>query len=260
MIENLKDRAITVFAISLRVGHNYYIEIEDLDESPLVLKAYETFDRQYGPIQFYGLNSNKVDLNSLLSNEGIRKRLVLSTSDGKYVVPASIKHWHPVGDFFRNHMTATLRPVRLVHKKTHIGGNVRYIIEFIPLKGEAEVVLIHPMDYELKMFRKFSLTYESLESADSLRNYLQGKMEEGLLDCQNFEVHDVNEWKSRALDFYKGKTIQARYYGFWKYHLLGRVGTLLSNRALKKKNERTQLESQCKQRRLEKAPAEQSER
>jgi hypothetical protein len=259
LIENLKDRAITIFAIYLRVGHNYYIEIEDLEESPLVLKAYETFHKQYGPIQFYGLNSNKVDLNSLFENEKVRKRLVLSTSDGKYVVPAKIKHWHPVGDFFKNHMTATLRPVRLLHKKKHIGGNIKYVVEFIPEEGEAEVVTIHPRDHELKMFRAFSLTLESLESVDSLRNYLQRKQEEGLLNCKCFEVHDVTEWKLKALDFYDGRTIHARYYGFWMYHLFGRLGTLLSDRALKKKNEKMRMGNNSRQQKVESVSVERAE-
>jgi hypothetical protein len=179
-------------------------------------------------------------MNSLLSDRKITKRLVLSTSDGKYVVPTSIKHWTPVGDFFRNHLTATLRPVRLIHKEKHIGSNVKYIIEFISHNGEAEVVPIHPEDHELQMFKMFSLTRESLESTDSLKAYLQNKNEEGLLNCKNFEIHDVDEWKSKTLNLYKEETIHARYYGFWKYHLLGRVATWLSDRALMK-NEKVRL-------------------
>jgi hypothetical protein len=200
-----------------------------------------------------------MDLNALLASDKIRKRLVLSTSDGKYVVPASIKHWHPVGDYFVNHLTATLRPVRLMHKNKHIGGNVRYIVEFITEEGDAEVVPIHPRDHELKMFRTFSLTRESLESTDALRSYLQKKMEDGVLNCKSFEVHDVNEWKSRALDFYSGKTIQARYYGFWKYHLLGRVRTLLSDRALKRSNDKELAKARRQQHRGESTPANQIE-
>lgn len=258
LIENLKDRAITVFAIYLRVGHNYYIEIEDLEENPLILKAYETFQKQYGPIQCYGLNTNKVDLNSLLVDKKIRKRLVLSTSDGKYVVPSRIKRWNPIGDYFSNHMTATLRPVRLMHKTVFIGGNVKYIIEFTPQKGEVEVVPVQSRDYELKMFRTFSLTRESLESADSLRDYLQRKFDEGLLTCKSFDVLDVDEWKSRALEFYSGKTIRARYYGFWKYHLLGRVGTWLSDREFKKKNKKARQETLLRPK-VKNLPAERAE-
>lgn len=246
LIENLKDRAITIFAIYLRVGHNYYIELEEFDESPLVLKAYETFQKQYGPIQFYGVNSNRVNMNSLLADHKIRKRLVLSTSDGKYVVPDHIKRWNPIGDFFNNHLTANLRPVRLMHKGKHIGGNVKYIIEFVPEEGQPEVVLIHPRDYELKMFKTFSLTRESLASAEQLKEHLQRTKDAGLLQCKSFDVHDVDEWRSRALDFYDGQTIVAPYYGFWRYHLLGRVSTWLSDRELKKKNENARLEQQSR--------------
>lgn len=247
LIENLKDRAITIFAIYLRVGEGYYIEIEDFEESPLILKAYETFQKQYGPIQFYSVSSNKVNLNSLFENKKIRKRLVLSTSNGKYVVPASIKHWSPTGDFFRNYLTAHLRPIRLIHKAKHIGGNARYIIEFVPHEGKVEVVSIHPRDYELKMFNNFSLTRESLESADSLKNYLEKKIEEGLLKCKSYEVHDVNEWKLRNLKFYSEQTIKAVHYGFWRYNLMGRLGTWFSNRSMIKKNKDANLKRLHKQ-------------
>lgn len=216
LIENLKDRAVTVFSIYLRVGHNFYIHIEDFEKSPLVLKAYETFQKRYGPIQFYGLNSNRVDLNSLLGDHKIRKKLILSTSDGKYVVPSSLRHWNPVGEFFKNHLTATLRPVRLTHKGKDIGGNIKYIIEFIPHEGEPEVVPIHPRDYELKIFRTFSLTRDALQSATALEEYLRTKSEEGVLKCNSFKVHDIDAWRSRE-DFYTDKTIHGRYYGFFTY-------------------------------------------
>lgn len=251
LIENLKDRAITIFSIYLRVGHNFYIHVEDFEESPLILKAYETFQKQYGPIQFYGLNASKVSLNSLLSDQKIRKRLVLSTSDGKYVVPSRIKHWNPVGDFFRNHLTATLRPVRLTHKGKHIGANIRYVIEFIPHEGKPEIVPIHPRDFELKMFKTFSLTREALESCDTLKAYLRAVSDAGLLKCRDFEVHDVGAWQTQALDFYSGRTIQARYYSFFEYHLFGRVSTWMSERRLKRKNESLRLAQQAQSEKLQ---------
>src|SRR6267378_5645545 len=43
ILENLKDRAVTIFSIYLKIGHNYYVELENLEEKPLVLKAFETF-------------------------------------------------------------------------------------------------------------------------------------------------------------------------------------------------------------------------
>lgn len=42
VIENLKDRAVTIFEIYLKVGSNCYIQVENFDSKPLVLRAYET--------------------------------------------------------------------------------------------------------------------------------------------------------------------------------------------------------------------------
>ena len=39
VIENLKDRAITIFEIYLKVGSNCYIQVEDFGSKPLVLRA-----------------------------------------------------------------------------------------------------------------------------------------------------------------------------------------------------------------------------
>jgi hypothetical protein len=112
ILENLKDRAVTIFSIYLKIGHNYYVELENLQEKPLVLKPFETYRQQFGPIEFYGVNSNKIVLNDLLNNRTVRKQLVLSTADGKYQVPSSIRRWSPVGDFFRNHLTALRANIR----------------------------------------------------------------------------------------------------------------------------------------------------
>lgn len=242
MIENLKDRAITVFCIYLRVGHSYYIEVDDLDEKPLVLKAYESFQKEYGPIQFYGINSNRMNLNALLKDQKVPKRLVLSTSEGKYVVPSRIRRWNPVGDFFRNHLTAVVRPVRTVFKDKHVGGNIRYVIEFFGHEGPREIVLIHPEDYRLKIFRTFSLTRESLESVESLKAYLQAKTDKGLLSAKSFSVHDVDAWRQRTSEFYDGELLEAEYFGPFKYHVVGRILTRISDRELEKQNAKQQSE------------------
>jgi hypothetical protein len=98
ILENLKDRAVTIFALYLRVGHSYYIQIEDFEDRPLLLRAFETYQKDFGPIQFYGINNNRINLNRLLDDRNIKKGLVLSTADGKYVVPSRIMQWNPIAD------------------------------------------------------------------------------------------------------------------------------------------------------------------
>ena len=83
ILENVKDRAVPIFGIYLRLGYSYYLEVEDFEDGPLLLRPYETYRKGFGPIEFYGINDNKIDLNDLLSNQRIKKSLFLSISDGK---------------------------------------------------------------------------------------------------------------------------------------------------------------------------------
>ena len=62
ILENLKDRSVTIFAVYLRVGHSHYIQLEDFEEAPLLLKPFETYQKELGPVQFYGSNMYRVRL------------------------------------------------------------------------------------------------------------------------------------------------------------------------------------------------------
>ena len=45
-LENLKDRAIVIFKIYLKIGHNYFLEIENFNGEPLILKPFELFKKE----------------------------------------------------------------------------------------------------------------------------------------------------------------------------------------------------------------------
>jgi hypothetical protein len=229
LLENLKDRAVTIFAIYLKLGVNYYIELENLEENPLVLKAFETYRKKFGPIEFYGVNGNKINLREVFATAKAKKRLVLSTSDGKYVVPSSLRRWNPVEDYFRNQWTAIIKPVHSIFKDIYVGGNIAYVIEIVGTDGHEEIMPIHPKDYELKIFREFSLTQEALSSKQTLEEFLKGKMDEGKLPCKEFKVHDLADWRKIAHEFYAGgNTIDAEYIGRFRYYVMGRIFTRYS--------------------------------
>jgi hypothetical protein len=92
ILENLKDRAVTIFAIYLKIGHNYYVELENLEEKPLVLKAFETYRREFGPIEFYGINDNKIRINNLLGDRRVKGQEAPSVVDLRRQVSSPIKH------------------------------------------------------------------------------------------------------------------------------------------------------------------------
>ncbi|MBL3591112.1 MAG: hypothetical protein JMN24_15145 [gamma proteobacterium endosymbiont of Lamellibrachia anaximandri] len=241
-LENLKDRAIIVFKIYLRIGPNYFVEIEDFDEKPLILKPFEVFHKEYDPIDLYSINLNRIDLNSLFSSKRARKNIVLATSDGKYVVKAHINRWDPVYDFFKNHLTAVIHPRRATFKGKSYGLNTKYIVEITAENGKSEIIPIYPRDYEIKKFRKFRLTKDTLESKDSLEEYLYEQVGEGLLNCIDINVHDIGAWLEEAYESESKKTIEATYYSWLTYHIIGPVITKISDFRLRMKNRQMRKE------------------
>ena len=235
-LENLKDRAVIIFKVYLNVGHNYYIEIHDFEEEPLILKPFEVFRKEYDPIDFYSVSEKRIFMNDLLDSKKAKRRLVLSTSDGKYIVRSNIKHWDPVYDFFNNHMTAVIHSVRSKYKGKSYGANVLYVVDFKVGNGKEEVVPIYPRDYEIKKFRNFRLTKESLASKEALEEYLHNKVTEGVLNCADVEVHDLEKWRNEMYEMENKKVITATYDNWFKYHIAGRVFTKISDYQLRKKN------------------------
>jgi len=169
-VENLKDRTLTIYAIYIQLSVNYYVLLKDFKNMPYSLKPYESLHLEFGPIQFYSINTNAIDLNPLFADDKVKKRIVLSTSDGKYIIRSPIRKWDPIQDFFKNYGTAIIRPRVLKYKDHFIGGNIRYFVDFTNQKGNSEVITLLNDDYS--KFKKFRLTKESLESVATLENYL----------------------------------------------------------------------------------------
>lgn len=119
VIENMKDRSTAIFKIYLLLGHNYYLEIEDFEDAPLILKPFETHSKQYDPVDFYSASTMRIDLNKLWDSR--KYKIILSTSDGKYVIKKRINKWDPTSDLFKNHMTAIVLPMRSVYKNKSYG-------------------------------------------------------------------------------------------------------------------------------------------
>jgi hypothetical protein len=236
VLENLKDRAVTIFAIYIRIGHSYYVEIEDFEENPLMLKPFETYWKKYGPIEFYAVSMKQIKLDQLIQENSIKKAIVLSTSDGRYIVPTHIPRWHPIGDFFRNHMTAVVQPVRSTFDDKDLGANTRYVIELFHKNGKKETVLVHPGDFRVVMFRNFNLTWESLQSKEALEGHLKDGVEKGHLSCERFAVHDMNKWRTEAHKQYMKGPLIADYCNAFQYFVIGRIATFLHNRTTRQAN------------------------
>ncbi len=72
-------------------------------------------------------------------------------------------------------------------------------------------------------------------SKEALESFLQQELETGRLTCKKFTVLDMQEWRARAHSDYAGETIQARGYSWFQYYVLGRLATIRSARALRRR-------------------------
>lgn len=228
-LENFKDRSVIIFKVFLRVGANYYIELNDFEHDPKILKPYESHTSHYGPVDFYCSNMNRIKLNQLLESRKVKKNLVLSTSHGKYVVKEWIKRWDPIGDFFNNHMTASIYPMRPRESAGYYGSEVKYLAKLLTEDGYKETVPIYVNDYNYSRFEKFRLTENSLSSRKNLEEFLTEQAVNGNLKCIDVEVVDADELRKKNYGNGFDKVFEAKHYSWIFYIVVGKLLTILSN-------------------------------
>ena len=220
-LENMKDRSIAIFGIYLQMGRTFYVELEIHEENPVLLNPFGTYSNQYDPVDFYSVNMGPIDIDKLWTNESLR--IVLSTSEGKYIAKNRIKRWFPVSEQLRNYNTAVIRPMRTVLSGRSYGSNVRYVVEFEDEGGEQEVVPLHHNDYRVRKFKEFSLTEESLESKENLESFFWQRLAEDSLNCKSFKVYDWEAVQKEAYKDFTTEAIQAEPLNWIEQHVLTRV-------------------------------------
>lgn len=234
MLENLKDRSVVIYAIYLRLGFSYYLKLEDFENSPLVLKAYEVYSKDFEPIHSYGANMNNISIETLFE-KNVNKKIVLSTSEGKYIVSSWVRHWNPIQDFFINNLTTIIYPRYAKYKNHSIGSNIDYILHFNRDQDNEEIVMLRKSDYSLVLFKDFQLTKDSLENAHALKCFLENLLNKGIIK-HKVEVIDIKTYLKNDQNEELQKTIVARPYRWLTYKLLGRVVTLCHRSRIKRKN------------------------
>lgn len=232
-LENKKDKSIVVFQIYLKIGHNYYIKIEDFENSPLIIKPFEVYYKSYDPIIFYWVNGKQIKIDKLIKNMKIKRKIILYTTDGRYEVKSFIRKTNPIINFFTNHSTALISPLRFYHNRKSYGKNIKYLVDFINLQDEKHTMSFQKDAYKYKYKNNFVLTKEALLNKNTLEKYFKDFIKN---DTENnykdVKVYDYEEFIKRELEdsiYDKNKIIEAKYYSFMEYHILGRILTKISN-------------------------------
>lgn len=239
LLENQKDRAIAIYQIYLKISYNYYILVEDFEDKPLILEAFEVYRKDFDPIEMYTVNTNRIKLNNLLSDGKIKKQIMLATSEGKYKVKKHIKYWNPISLFFKNYYTANIRIHRLTVKGNSYGENTKYIVLFKTSNDKEEVVPIYPDDYRvIRKFRNFQLTKESLSSKEKLEEYLSDRIADSKNEYLDVTVIDYSNWQNEyKSDFYK-KTIKGKKINWIEYYIIGPIFTNIEKRKMRNENKK----------------------
>ena len=224
VLQNAKDRAVSIFKMYLEVGHGLYIEIEDFSRSPLILEAYGIHHQQYDPIEFYvGGPYRCIDV---LGDRKSRQRLVLITAQGRHFPKRRIKFDDPIYDSISTNYTASVvHPIRLDYGGRSYGSEVMYIVTLKSADGKEEVIPIYPRDYELKWFKELGLTRQAMESKQALEDCIRSQMDMGNLNCADVDIFDPGPGRSRWYHEYeRAGHVPVR--GWFQYNVLGRCWTM----------------------------------
>jgi hypothetical protein len=169
-----------------------------------------------------------------------KMRIVLSTPNGKYTIRRYIKYWNPVTVFFRNYFTAIVYPSTLKYKDKFVGSNIKYIV-CLDFNGNEQTILLRAEDYQIKIFRNFNLTKESLESKAKLEQYLNELLEKGILNCNSIKVLDSSDWKDESRPSFAAEELSS-----FEYYILGKVATWKSNTEMQRKNKKAKKQHELK--------------
>lgn len=234
ILENRKDKSIVVFQTYLKIGHNYYLELENFEDNPLIIKPFEVYTKKFDSILFYSVSMKRIKLDKLINNQRIKKKIILFTTNGKYEVKAHINLTNPFVLSFKNYLTAVIFPIRLKYEDKAYGSNVKFLVEFIFKNNEKNILPLREDSYQIK-FNGFNLTKESLISKENLESFFNKEIKNNnLKNVEKINVMDfqkeVRKMKSGQIE--EDKIIEAKYYRFFKYFILGRILTILYNTKL----------------------------
>lgn len=222
-LENLKDKALVIFEIHLKLGNGLFLELEKYEDAPLVVEPFGLFQKNYDPVIFYSSNTDRVKLDHLLDSSKNRPHVVLSTTNGKQKVKTNIPRWTPLGEYFVNVYAGIIQPRWLIHRDKAYGSNVRFLLDIERADGDRECIPIHPEDYRRRRLRNIELTEEALEDKSSFVAFIESKLNEGVVNWKSYDIIEFRKEVEQIEGFNDESPIEPGKIGTLRYHILGRV-------------------------------------
>ncbi|NWO06765.1 MAG: hypothetical protein HLX50_14045 [Alteromonadaceae bacterium] len=237
-LENLKDKALVIFEIHLKLANGLYLELERYEDSPLVVEPFGVFQKNYDPVIFYSSNGDRVKLDHLLDSRKSKPHVVLSTTNGKQKVKANIPRWTPLGEYFGNVYSGIIQPMRLIHRDKAYGSNVRFLLDIEKADGERECVPIHSEDFRQSRLKNIELTEESLKDKPSFVALIESHLSEGLVNWKNYDIIEFRKEVEQIEGFKDKNPIKPDQVGALQYHIVGRILNWIESWKMSRQNRR----------------------
>ncbi len=242
ILNNNKDKSIVINKIFVRFGFNCYLLIEDFGDKPLIIPAFESYKKQYEPIVSYSASMNRVSIEKLLNDKKIKRRIYLSTPDGKIIVSPPKKQWEPIILCFKNCATHYVEPDRIYYKGKAYGARTTYLVEL--KKDEKENILsFTPEDAHLIKYKNIfkgdiKFNEEAFDSVDKLTSYFMELKEKHMVEFDEINVIDFQKYLGINYQINKNKIVEIPKLNGVQYYILGKIVTTIRNKEIKKQNKK----------------------
>lgn len=238
VIENMKDKAITVYNIYIRFGHNIYIDLlshpKDIEStiSPIIIPPYEIKVFTFYPQVLYTTQTNERVLNigDMFAHINDAK-IILSTNYGRITAKKSLKGWNPYNNYWNNYYTTIVTPQRLcydgiTYKDVAYGTHIQYLA-IITLRDNTKIKcpIYRIEDPKVNFFAKIDFSEESLKDQESLYDFLEEQKRKNLIDYNSIEIIDMRSTVDTLLNTYKKET-NVRSLNWFQYKIYGPIITI----------------------------------
>ena len=227
-LRNGKDRSVAIYNIYLEVGYGFFVEVEDLTSSPIVLEPYGAWHREYDPVDAYVSNLRR--WTDIFDRWHERPRVLLITSEGRHFAKLPKPALGPPEySSLKNHATVTVSPQRLNLAGRYVGTRTRYWCAITSGNGQRSEFPIYKDAVTNQVENGMTISDDILGSVENVRAFLQGEMQAGRLPGIQVEVSDITP-RINAMNERYHDSVPYTSMSWFEYKVMNRLITMFSRR------------------------------